>query len=246
MDEEARLKGMLREYLEYGGFPDVVKNEYKINILREYSDLILFRDFIERHRIRNLEVARFLHNFVIQNFAREISVRKIYNRMVSSNMRVSKDSVYSYVSKLEDTMFFFFLNRYTEKVHMRESWPKKIYLCDTGLSKVMRYREDYGRLMENAVFLDLMRRRNEEPLMDIYYLRTQSEEIDFVVKEGSRIRECIQVTYASGKDEMDDREIKALKKAGEVLGCRKRTVITWDYEEEGEIRYIPLWKWLLS
>jgi len=245
-DEEAKVRNMLREYLEYGGFPDVVKNDYKVNILREYSDLILFRDFIERHRIRSIEVARALHSYIIQNFSREISVRRIYNRLKSSNMRVSKDYVYSYVTKLEDTLFFYFLNRYSKKVHIRESWPKKVYLCDTGITKVLKYTEDYGRLMENAVFLELLRRRNSYPLWDIYYYRTRDYEVDFVVKEGERIKECIQVTYASSKDEVERREIRALEKASEELECKKKTVITWDYEEEGKIKYIPLWKWLLE
>ncbi len=246
MDEEAKIKNLLREYLEYGGFPDVVKNEYRINILREYSDLILFRDFIERHKIKNIEVARALHGFIIQNFAREISIMRIYNRLKSSNIRVSKDSVYSYISKLEDTLFFHFLNRYSEKIHLRENWPKKVYLCDTGLTKVVKYHEDLGRLMENAVFLDLLRRRNYDPLIDIYYFRYQGGEVDFVIKEGEKIRELIQVTYASDEDEIEDREIKALSKVSEELKCKKKIVITWDYEDEKEgIKFIPLWKWLL-
>ena len=245
-DEEAKIRNMLREYLEYGGFPDVVKNDYKVNILREYSDLILFRDFIERHRIRSIEVARALHSYIIQNFSREMSIRRIYNRLKSANMRVSKDSVYSYVSKLEDTLFFYFLSRYSKKAHLRESWPKKVYLCDTGMTKVMKYSEDYGRLMENAVFLELLRKKNLHPLWDIYYYRTGDYEVDFVIKEGSEITECIQVTYASDKDEIERREIRALKKAGEESGCENKTVITWDYEEEGEINYIPLWEWLLK
>ena len=66
------------------------------------------------------------------------------------------------------------------------------------------------------------------------------------MKEGNEIKELIQVTYASRRDKVEKREIKALEKAGKELGCKKKTVITWDYEEEGEIRFVPLWKWLLS
>ena len=244
-DDESLLRNMLREYLEYGGFPDVVKSEYKINILGEYSDLILFRDFIERHKIRNIEVARALHTYVMQSFGRELSIMNLYNRLKSSKIPVSKDSVYSYISKLEDTMFFFFLRKYSEKIHLRESWPKKIYLCDTGLSRVVKHGEDTGRLMENAVFVELMRRKNTEPLGELYYFKYSGGEVDFVVKEGTQVKELIQVTYASGKDEIEKRELKALEKASQELGCKNKTVITWDYEEEGEIKFVPLWKWLL-
>ena len=54
------------------------------------------------------------------------------------------------------------------------------------------------------------------------------------------------MTYASGKDEIEKRDIKGFEKEGEGFGCKKKTVITWDYEEEGEIVFVPLWKWLLG
>ncbi|RLF30344.1 MAG: AAA family ATPase, partial [Thermoplasmata archaeon] len=92
-DEEARIKNLLRNYMEFGGFPDVVKNEEKLKILKEYSDLILFRDFIERHRIRNLGLARMIHTFMIQNYSKESSVRSLYNKL-KTNIKVGKDTVY--------------------------------------------------------------------------------------------------------------------------------------------------------
>jgi len=251
MDDEAKIRNYLMEYLQFGGFPDVVKNVEKLHILREYSDLILFRDFIERHNIKNISLARGIHQYVLQNFAKEISIMKIYNKLKSANVRASKDSVYNYISKLEDTLFFFFLRKYTKKVHLRESWPKKIYLCDTGLSRVVRYSEDYGRLIENAVFLEFIRKRNTDPLLDVYYFKFPDGEVDFLIKKGEKISEIIQVTYASSKDEVDERETKNLIKAGEEFGCKKLTLITWNYEgverkNNTRINCIPLWKWLLK
>jgi len=249
-DEESKIKNLLRQYLEFGGFPDVIKSEEKIRILKEYSDLILFRDFIERHRIRNLDLARFLHAFIIQNFSREITIRGIFNKI--SNIKVSKNTIYEYVSKLEDTMFFFFLRKFSKKVHVRELWPKKVYLCDTGLTKVFRFTPDFGRLMENAVFIELLRKRNENPLIEVYYLRINNKEVDFLIKEGLNIKQLIQVTYASSKDEIERREIKSLLKAYELFkeNNPELIVITWDYEDtlridNKEIKFIPLWKWLL-
>ena len=249
-DEEARIKNLLRNYMEFGGFPDVIKNEEKLKILKEYSDLILFRDFIERHKIRNLDLARMIHTFMIQNYSKESSVRSLYNKL-KTNIKVGKDTVYEYVTKLEDTMFFFFLRRYSNKVHLRESWPKKIYLCDTGLAKIVRYSQDYGRLMENIVLLDLIRKRNKNPLLEVFYLKFTDGEIDFVLKEGLEIKQLIQVTYASGRDEIEKREIKSLVKAGNELKCKNLKIITWDYEDKIEIdnktiECIPLWKWLLQ
>jgi len=66
-----------------------------------------------------------------------------------------------------------------------------------------------------------------------------------------KVKQLIQVTYASGRDEIEKREIKALLKASEVLKCRDLLVITWDYGGEEsidnkKIKFVPLWKWLLN
>jgi len=250
-DESAKIKHELLEYMEFGGFPDVVLNDEKVKILREYSDLILFRDFVERHRIRNLELARFLHTFTIQNFSKEVSVNAIFNRLKSMGLKVSKNTVYDYLSKLEDTVFFFFLRRYSEKPHLRETYPKKIYLCDTGLTKVVRTSEDRGKLMENVVFLELLRKTNKNPLIDLYYWKnSHQKEVDFVVKEGESVSELIQVTYEL-TPENERREVGNLLKACRELRCRNLTVITWDQSgeirREGEtVKITPLWRWLIE
>ncbi len=249
-DEEAKVKRLLREYIEFGGFPDVVKNREKLKILKEYSDLILFRDFVERHKIRNLDLARALHTFMIQNSSREISIRALFNKL-KSKVNVAKDSVYEYVTKLEDTMFFFFLKKFSKKIHLRETWPKKIYLCDTGLNKIVKFTPDYGRAMENVVFIELFRKKNKNPLIDITYFKNPQGEIDFVVREGIKVKELIQVTYASSSDEIKEREVEILVRVGKELKCKNLKVITWDYEGEKtikrkKIKFTPIWKWLLS
>ncbi len=106
--------------------------------------------------------------------------------------------------------------------------------------------------MENAVFLELLRKTNEKPLWKIYYfINYQGREVDFVIKEGLRVKQLIQVTYASARDEIEKREIKSLLKASELLKCKNLLCITWDYEGEEKfkgkkIKFLPLWKWLLK
>ena len=244
-DEESKIRGMLRDYLTGGGFPEIVLGGDRERILKEYLDMILFRDFVERHSLKNITLARYLMMHFLQNFAKEFSVNSVANKLKSMGAKFGKNTLYDYISKLEDTVVIFYLRRYDKKVHLRESWPREVYLCDTSLSSRSRFSEDYGKLVENTVFLELLRRGNEAPLQELYYYRSRDYEVDFVVKEGEKVRELIQVTYASGKDEIERRELRALDKAGEELKCKNKTVITWDYEEEGEVRFIPLWKWLL-
>ncbi len=250
-DASARIKHLLTEYLENGGFPEVVLNQEKIKVLKEYVDLILFRDFIERHQIKNIELARFLHSFVIQNFAVELSVNSVFNRLKSMGVKVSKNTVYDYLAKLEDTAFFFMLRRYSLRPHLRESYPKKLYLCDTGLARTIRFSADRGKLMENAVFLELLRKTNWNPLMEIYYWRNvQQKEVDFVVKEGETVKQLIQVAYELNP-ENERREVNNLLKASKDLGCDNLLIITWDQEEtikkRGKVvRVVQLWRFLTN
>jgi predicted AAA+ superfamily ATPase len=101
--EKAKIKKWLREYLELGGFPEVVLKEEREKILKEYFDTIYFRDFVERHELKSLEVARFIFSFVFQNFASEISVNKIVNFLKSEGKKFGKNTVYSYIEKLQVT-----------------------------------------------------------------------------------------------------------------------------------------------
>ncbi|MEM2768207.1 MAG: DUF4143 domain-containing protein [Candidatus Bathyarchaeia archaeon] len=204
MDAAARIKSYLRDYLEYGSFPEVVlEGTEKERILKEYSEMILFRDIVERHSLKNIGLARFLLSFFLQNFSREFSVNRVLK--TSELKGFGKNTLYNYVDKVQDSTAIFFLNRYSLKAYQRESWPKKAYLCDTGLARVARFSEDMGKLMENAVFLELMRAANESPILEIYYWRHDHKEVDFILKEGASVKELIQVTYARGRDEIDKR-----------------------------------------
>jgi len=249
--EKAKIKNLLREYIELGSFPEVVLKEEKEKILKEYYDAIFFRDFVERHELKSLEVARFIFSHVFQNFSQEISINKIFNLFKSKGVKIGKSTLYDYVEKLQDTLAVFFVKKYSEKISLRESWPKKIYICDTGISKVIRFSEDLGKLMENVVFIELMRKTNENPILEIFYFKVEGSEVDFVLKEGLKVKQLIQVTYSSSKDEIEKREIKSLLKASELLKCKDLLVITWDYEDEIKIEnrkviFKPLWKWLLG
>jgi predicted AAA+ superfamily ATPase len=249
-DDEALIKKELMEYLQFGGFPEVVLEKEKEKILKEFYDLTLFKDIIERHNLRNISLAKFLLSFFAQNFSCEISVNKILNFFKSQGKKFGRNTLYDYIDKIQDTVAIFFVNRYSEKIYTRESWPKKIYLADTGISRVVRFSTDTGRLMENAVFLELLRRTNIHPLMEIYFLRVNNREIDFVVKEGMKMS-LIQVCYEIEDLKRREREIKSLLKGSGKLKCNDLQIITWDYEGEEKfnglsIRFIPLWKWLIT
>ncbi len=248
-NDVGKVKNMLTEYLNFGGYPEVVfEQREKGRLIQEYKELIFFKDFVERHEVKSIEVARFIFSFVTQCFANEMSVRNVVNALRSNGISFGSNTVYDYVDKLQDTMIFFFLDRFSAKVKLRTGWPKKVYLADNGLA--WKLSEDRGRLMENAVFLELKRRQALSPTSELYYYNNGSGgEVDFVVRSESRIEELIQVTYASGKNDVKERELKSLIKASDELKCKKLTIITWDYAEaialKGKnILCKPMWQWL--
>lgn len=89
-------------------------------------------------------------------------------------------------------------------------------------------------------------------MLEIYYWKNQTGlEVDFVIEEGLKIRQLIQVCYDIEDPDTKQRELKALKKASLELDCSDLLVVTWDYEGEEmfnnmKIVYVPLWKWLLG
>jgi predicted AAA+ superfamily ATPase len=100
--------------------------------------------------------------------------------------------------------------------------------------------------------IELMRKSEVFKRFTVNYWRDiQKKEVDFVIKDGIRTRQLIQVTYASSKETIKDREIKNLLVASAELKCSDLLVITWDYEAEEKvkgrkIKFVPLWKWLLN
>ncbi len=106
--------------------------------------------------------------------------------------------------------------------------------------------------MENLVAVELLRRVSLKPVMELFYWKDQQHrEVDFVVREGIKVRQLIQVTYAADRVGIEKREINALVKAGDELGCNELLVITWEHEGEEVVKgkrivYRQLWKWLLD
>ena len=258
--EESRIKNLLRTYLRSGGFPQIVIDRADPRIyFRDYIDLVVYRDVVERYRIKKPFLVKALIKFVASSYSKEFSVNKVYNTLKSQGVRVSKKTLYKYSGYLEDAMFCFYLKKFDFSDRRIELSIPKVYLNDPGLANYLLsgpLTENIGRLMENIVFLELKKREFLGELSGVFYFKdAMGREVDFIVKEGFRVRGLVNVTYASSFDEVDEREWKNLLKASKLLGCDNLLVVTWDYEDqrklssygrESVIRFIPLWKWLLS
>jgi hypothetical protein len=114
---------------------------------------------------------------------------------------------------------------------------------------------DRGKLYENLVAIDLHRRELEGELECYSWKGEQGDEVDFVIKQGLRVTQLIQVCYSLESPRTKAREVRALLKASRELGCDSLLVLTDSEEGEeaaswfgaiGTIRFMPLWRWLLD
>jgi len=249
VSKRVEIEGFFRKYFEWGSFPEVVllSSERK-QILLHYFDDIINKDLIRRYRIRKSESLNSLARFYLANISSSITFNSL-----EKFLDISADTVEKFSCYLEDAYLLFFLKRFSFKVKEQEKSPRKVYAIDTGLANTIgfRFSQNLGRLAENIVFLELVRRRVlEKNDLELYYWKDpQHREVDFVVKESLNVTQVLQVCWEINRPETKIREIKALLKAMEKLKLNEGFVITQDLEKEEsirdkKIRYVPLWRWL--
>lgn len=240
----------LNEYLKNGGFPEiVVKNIEAKTYLETLFDAVLLKDVAKRYNVRQIQKLYDLSLYLISNFSSEFTFTKLKNILDFTSV----STLQNYVSYLEETYLVFVLNRFSFKVKEQIKTAKKVYLVDNGLAlaKSFQFSSNLGKLMENLVFSELLK-RGFKPNQSIFYYKTRNQkEVDFVLKEGPKVNSLIQVCYEISNIDAQKREIKALLETSEELSCNNLLIITWDKEEEISInqrliRFVPLAKWLLS
>ena len=249
-EDLGRIKKLLRSCIKEGCFPNIVLKEVEPpKFISELIDIVVFKDIIERYGVENRIALEFFIKNAISSNSNIFSVNKVYNSAKSQQIKVSKNTLYQFQKFLEDVNTIFFLKKYSRSIRKTEASLPKTYVIDNGMYSFTTYKYDFGILMESFVFQELLK-CGYEPNKNFFYF-SDGYEIDFVLLDKERIRQLIQVTYASAGDEIEEREIKSLIKASETLKCNNLLVITWDYENEEiidkkKIRYLPLWRWLLK
>lgn len=243
-NQRYKIKNEFKEYMEYGGFPEILDEELKVKVLQSYLDLMTYKDIIERYNIRNTKLLKNLIKYLLKNHSKEFSIKKYHNQL--KDLKVSKDTIYEYLGYLEETNLVYLLPRQSYSLKKQQYHNHKVYSVDTGFINANAYKfsEEKGRLLENVVFVELKRREKE-----IYYYKGKGG-CDFVVKEGLDVIEAVQVCYELN-EENQEREVKGLVEAMNEYGLEEGLILTNDeervIEEKGKkIIVKPTWKWLLK
>ena len=243
------IKRKFNEYIKTGGFPETLKdNIIPKTYLQALYSTIINKDVVLRHRIRFITTLKNIASYLITNHSNLMSFNKIKNIFDLK----STHTALNYVSYLEESYLFFFLKRLSFKKKVSLIANRKVYCIDTGLINTLgfKFSKDIGKLYENLVAIELLRKKSLNDL-DIYYWQDiYKHEVDFVIKEGLKIKQLIQVCYNIEDYYTKKREMKSLIKASKELECNNLLIITEDKEgietlEDKKIKYTPLWRWLL-
>ncbi|MCL4546519.1 MAG: ATP-binding protein [Deltaproteobacteria bacterium] len=257
----AKIKYLLNEYLNRGGFPEVItyNDDNWRRTINDYIDLVLYKDIVERFNISNTYLMKYLIKYLLKNISSLISINKLYNDFKSFGFNISKNTVYEYISYLEDAYVIFSVPVFSNSFKEQQINPKKIYSVDIAFKKITDFSFDIGRIYENIVFLEL--RRN---FKDIFYVKSENVktnrtyknkkyknkdnyEVDFYIPENKTL---INVCYDITEPDTFLREKGGLLSAMNALSVNEGYIINSEEERnigiDGKtIRIIPLWKWLL-
>jgi uncharacterized protein len=245
-----KTKRALDKHLIIGGFPEIVliKNKTdKISISNSYFRDIIGLDVAEISR-ENISVVELFGKYIIDTSY--FSASKCLNFFKTLGYKIGKQSILNLEKNSQDSYLFFFVPIFSYNIKDRAQYPRKSYLGDTGFMYSISGKKDMGRLFENSVFLELKRRLSQNQQIN-YWKNKEGIEADFVIREGLKVKEIIQVVYEFNDKKTKDREIKGLISCAKEFNIKKGTIITKDFEafetvDEIKIEFIPLWKWLLK
>lgn len=240
--ERSLLAKKFSQYLEYGGFPEVVTSKDKKELEQLYQD-VLIKDLIVRFKIRETKIFREIALYLLSNMTSPMSFNNV-RAMVGAK---SVTTVKNYVDFFEEAYLFFSLFKFDYSIKKQIINDRKVFAVDTGIANAVAFKfsENIGANMENVVFIELKRRG-----VEVYYYR-EKKECDFVLRKGLKVVEAIQVTQDLADPKTAEREIAGLLEAMEKFKLRSGLIITESHEEEREvagkkIKIVPAWKWLLE
>ena len=210
-DKEMNLPEKFNQYLEYGGLPTIVElldNPDTIGpFLEGIYNTVLMKDVIERNGVRDAALLESILKFIAANIGSIVSTKKISDYLTSSGRKTTSDTIDNYLKMLENAFIIYKANRYDLKGKMFLKTLEKYYIVDIGIrNRLIGLRNtDYGHVLENIVYLELLRRGYEVSIGKIGSL-----EVDFVAsKPNEKIYYQVSATIMDEKTR--ERELRPLE-----------------------------------
>ncbi len=245
--QEEQARALTDDYMRNGGYPETISTR---NITKSYLstlfDSILLKDVAKRHNIRNTTDLYNLATYLLSNFCNPISANELAEALGMSSVTTTQ----KFCNYLNEPYLFFYLPRFNNKLKLMKKAPSKVYVIDNGFvqSTAFNLSDNLGRLLENQIFIELLR-RGYIPGNTLFYYRSRNDkEIDFVTRQGTKVEQLIQVCYDMTSEKTRNRELNALVECAEELHCNHLIVITDNEQEEIEwknkrISIIPVFEY---
>lgn len=212
-------------FLKYGGLPGIhflnLNDEVVFQYIESIYSTILLKDIVQRHQIRDVSLLEKITRFIFDNCGSITTAKKISDYFKSQNLQVGGQTVQNYISYIQEAFLVNKAARYDIKGKKHLELYDKYYYNDSGIRhSVLKYRtEDISKLLENTVYLELIRRG--------YFVsvgKLDNLEVDFIAEKSTE-KIYVQVCYLLGSKETEDREFGSLEKINDNY---KKMVLSMD------------------
>lgn len=227
LDQKAKLKNKIaharlipyyEEYIAFGGFPSVVLEENQDRKMKLISEIFTSYFEIDAKNLSDFRDISKLRDLILM-LAVRVGSRLDINKL-AKELSVSRETVYNYISFLEQTYFISLLSKFSSSVDRQAAGSKKLYFCDSGVAGVL------GRLSEGAMFEQSVFQNLRERHKLSYYNKGESNEIDFIMDEQLALEAKVNPSR---------RDLDHLRKRVKSLKLDKEYIISLKYSDEREV-----------
>ncbi len=234
------------DYLQNSSFPYTLELEGKSDEIRSYLEglynTIVVKDIINHSKISEPRMLKSILKFIFDNIGNPLSSKKIADTMTSSGRRIDTRTVEKYLNALTESYIIYQAKRYNIKGKQYLKTLEKYYVVDIGLRLMLfgSKQIDAGRVLENIVYLELLRRG-----YDVYVGKVDEFEVDFVAQNGKGTT-YFQVALSVRDEKTLERELCSLRA---IKDHYPKILLTMDDDPEVHydgIRRINARDWLLG
>ena len=224
-EQEPEAIVLADDYMRNGGYPEVVASR---QLTRSYLDTlfdsIVWKDVAKRHHVRNVTDLNDLAMYLVTNFCNPLSANELTEELGMSSVNTTK----KFMDYLHEPYLFYYLPRYNNKLKLMKKAPRKVYVVDNGFvaAKAFSLSDNLGRLLENQVFIELIRRGYDADKTLFYYRSRNDKEVDFVLRQGTHIERLVQVCYDMSSPKTEKREVDSLIECAGELKCHHLVIVT--------------------
>lgn len=235
----------LREYFQWGGFPDINLFVNKRHWLNELYEKILLGDILQRNRVKNETAMRLTIKRLAENIKNPTSYNRLAGMVKAAGYSTTPTSTSDYIGYCIDACMLFPVENWASKFVERAT-VKKHYFVDNGILNIF-LSDSETSLLENLCAVTLHRKSFHDSRYTPYFYNKEVE-IDFYLPE---MKKGIQSCYSLKDEETLQREVRSLVEFHRRYGLEEAEIVTYSEETTIEvqgltIRVVPLSKWLLS